>query len=81
MRQVFAGAVLVFGIQTITVAAQDRFFDSNGVQIRYVEQGSGEPVVLVHGRNESLETWITTGVFSKLAADLSSDRDGLPGAR
>ena len=31
------------------VAAQDQFFDSNGVRIRYVDQGSGPPVVLIHG--------------------------------
>ena len=24
---------------------QDKFFDSNGVRIRYIEQGTGEPVV------------------------------------
>lgn len=27
----------------------DQFFDSNGVNIRYVHQGEGEPVILVHG--------------------------------
>jgi hypothetical protein len=26
-----------------TTAPPDRFFDSNGVQIRYVEQGAGPP--------------------------------------
>ena len=26
-----------------------QFFDSNGVQIHYIDQGEGEPVVLVHG--------------------------------
>lgn len=29
--------------------AQDKFFDSTGVRIRYIEQGTGEPVVLIHG--------------------------------
>ena len=62
-------AVLIFSIQASVVAAQDRFFDSDGVQIRYVEQGAGEPLVLLHGRNSTVESWITTGVFSELAAD------------
>jgi pimeloyl-ACP methyl ester carboxylesterase len=52
------------------VAAQDQFFDSDGVRIRYVEQGSGPPVVLIHGFSGSLDTgWVETGVLPKLAAD------------
>ncbi len=49
--------------------AQDKFFDSNGVSIRYVEQGQGQPVVLVHGNGGRLETWTTTGVMQNLARD------------
>jgi len=49
-------------------ATQDKFFDSNGVRIRYVEQGAGEPVVLVHGYISSAEeAWFTSGVFQQLA--------------
>src|SRR3712207_504342 len=52
------------------VSAQDQFFDSNGMRIRYVEQGSGPPVVLIHGFSGSLDTgWVETGVLPKLAAD------------
>lgn len=51
-------------------AAEDKFFDSNGVQIRYVEEGSGAPVVLVHGYGSSIEgNWIDTGVFANIAND------------
>jgi hypothetical protein len=38
------------------VSAQDQFFDSDGVRIRYVDQGSGPPVVLIHGFSGSLDT-------------------------
>jgi hypothetical protein len=38
------------------VSAQDQFFDSNGVRIRYVEQGSGPPVVLIHGFSGNLDS-------------------------
>jgi hypothetical protein len=42
-------------------APQDKFFASNGVQIRYVEQGSGAPVILVPGYTQSLESnWMAT---------------------
>ena len=33
----------------LAFAQEDRFFDSKGVRIRYVEQGEGETVVLLHG--------------------------------
>jgi len=52
------------------VSAQDQFFDSNGVRIRYVEQGSGPPVVLLHGFSGSLDSgWVETGVLPTLATD------------
>lgn len=35
--------------------AQDRSFDAAGVRIRYIEQGRGEPVVLLHGIDNSLQ--------------------------
>jgi pimeloyl-ACP methyl ester carboxylesterase len=49
---------------------RDGFFDSNGVQIRYVEQGEGAPVVLIHGYTGTLDRhWINPGVFANLAKD------------
>src|SRR5918995_480022 len=49
---------------------RDGFFDSNGVQIRYVEQSEGAPVVLMHGYTGTLDRhWINPGVFADLAKD------------
>jgi pimeloyl-ACP methyl ester carboxylesterase len=48
---------------------QDKFFDSNGVSIRYVDAGSGEPVVLTHGVGGSLATWVDSGVVANLSKD------------
>jgi pimeloyl-ACP methyl ester carboxylesterase len=49
------------------VAAEDRFFNSNGVKIRYTDQGSGEPVILIHGFSVNQEhEWVETGVLPKL---------------
>ena len=49
-------------------SAENKSFDSNGVRIRYVEAGAGDPVVLTHGFSSNLEKqWVATGVFDKLA--------------
>lgn len=49
---------------------RDRSFESNGVRIRYVDEGSGEPVLLIHGYTASIETnWIAPGVFANLVKD------------
>jgi pimeloyl-ACP methyl ester carboxylesterase len=46
----------------------DRYFDSAGVRIRYVEAGQGEPVVLAHGFASNIEDqWIDSGVLAALA--------------
>lgn len=51
-------------------APPDAFFESNGVRIRYVEQGQGAPVVLIHGYTGTLDRhWINPGVFADLARD------------
>ena len=50
-------------------SAQDQFFESNGVRIRYVEQGTGDVVVLIHGNGGSLQGWIDRGVLPTLARD------------
>jgi pimeloyl-ACP methyl ester carboxylesterase len=48
----------------------DRFFDSDGVRIRYVDDGQGAPVILIHGYSGNVDRhWIAPGVFADLAAD------------
>jgi pimeloyl-ACP methyl ester carboxylesterase len=48
--------------------AGDKFFDSRGVKIRYVDVGRGEPVVLIHGFSSSLDAnWGQTRVIDALA--------------
>ncbi len=55
---------------TIARAAEEHFFDSDGVKIRYVEAGEGEPVILVHGFTASaMVQWQLPGIFTKLAQD------------
>ena len=37
--------------------AADNYFDSNGVKIRYVTVGTGEPIVLIHGWMGDSSMW------------------------
>ena len=65
-------AVVTFCLLFIAPAAavaEDQFFDSEGVQIRYTDQGprDGEPVVLIHGGFSNIEAqWAETGVIDAL---------------
>ena len=48
-------------------AADERRFDSGGVEIRYFIEGEGEPLVLVHGFTGSATTaWLNPGVFDAM---------------
>jgi pimeloyl-ACP methyl ester carboxylesterase len=51
-------------------AADDCFFDSNGVQIHYTVEGKGDPVLLIHGFsvNSQLQ-WGIPGIVKALARD------------
>jgi pimeloyl-ACP methyl ester carboxylesterase len=46
--------------------AQDQFFDSNGLRIRYVDRGAGDPILLIHGNGGSLQGWVDTGIVANL---------------
>lgn len=67
MRRLF---FLLLGLVVAqSIVAQDKYFDSNGVRIHYIDQGAGVPIVLVHGRGGSLQGWIANGVLPNLAKD------------
>jgi pimeloyl-ACP methyl ester carboxylesterase len=55
---------------TSSYGADDQFFDSNGVKIRYTVEGQGEPVLLIHGFTASIEMqWGIPGIIKALAND------------
>jgi pimeloyl-ACP methyl ester carboxylesterase len=61
---------LLLGLCSSPVLAEDQLFDSNGVRIRYIDQGRGEPVVLLHGYTNVIEkNWVETGVLQNLVED------------
>ncbi len=53
----------------IASSGQDAFFNSNGLRIHYVDRGMGEPIVLVHGLNNSIQDWVSGGVVANLSKD------------
>jgi pimeloyl-ACP methyl ester carboxylesterase len=55
-------------------------FDAKGVNIRYIVEGNGEPVVLVHGLGANAElNWRIPGILSALAKDHQVIALDLPG--
>ena len=61
------GMALILVGSSNDALAQDKFFNSNGVSLRYVEQGVGEAVVLLHGMGGTIETnWRQTGIIDAL---------------
>jgi len=74
MRLLFRGiSTLAICLAPALVCAPDlhkKYFDSSGVQIRFIDQGTGQPVVLLHGARDNLDAaWIRTGVVANLAKD------------
>ena len=64
--------LVAFGLvqQPAVQAPPDQFFDSAGVRIRYVEQGQGPAIVLMHGYTGTADRhFIANGVFANLARD------------
>ncbi len=44
-----------------------RHFDADGLRLRYLDEGSGEAVVLVHGFGSSIEhNWVRPGIVARL---------------
>ena len=64
----FATLLLCF-VTAPALAFEDKYFDANGVKIRYIEAGKGESIVLLHGGTSSLESWTSRGVVDNLARD------------
>jgi len=60
--------IVFFTLQLPSVAAaDDRFFTSDGVQIRFVDEGRGTPVLLIHGYTSDIDGgWRNRGVINGL---------------
>jgi len=62
-------ALLVVALVATPASAQDKYADFNGIKIRYVDRGKGEPIVLLHGGTSNLESWVKGGVLPDLEKD------------
>jgi pimeloyl-ACP methyl ester carboxylesterase len=61
-------------------APESQFFDAKGVRIHYLVEGTGEPVVLIHGLDSSARmNWELPGVIDVLAKDHQVIALDLPG--
>lgn len=65
----FFAAVVCCGAQP-AATIEDRFFNSNGIRIRFVDVGRGQPVILVHGFSVNLDSnWRNPRMIETLASD------------
>lgn len=62
-------AVCCLTVASPAAAPPDQFFGSDGVRIRFVDLGSGGPVVLVHGFTSTLESWNRGDILQSLSRD------------
>ena len=69
MKRVCGVPLCVLLLLSATAFAEEKFFNSSGLKIHYIERGlpSGEPVVLIHGLGGSVATWSEFGVIDRLA--------------
>src|SRR5687767_336442 len=55
------------------------FLDIDGVRLHYVERGSGDPIVLLHGNGSMIQDFALSGVIDSLAQQyrvIAFDRPG-----
>ncbi len=69
-RSTFLVALCAILAAAAARAAEDHYFDSDGVKIHYVTEGEGEPVILIHGFTASVPVqWQLPGIFAKLSKE------------
>src|SRR5256885_98624 len=55
LRRSLSVLVLFLLLGVTSRAAEDQYFNSNGVKIHYTVEGRGEPVLLIHGFADDLD--------------------------
>ncbi len=83
-RRIFVAAMalsLWLGRPATSMAeAESQFFDAKGVKIHFLIEGTGEPVVLIHGLDSSARiNWQMPGTIDALARDHQVIAIDLPG--
>src|SRR5262249_2981123 len=73
---------ILLAAATVAAAEDPAFktFDAKGVKLQYMEQGKGEPVVLIHGLHSGVDlNWKKPGILDELAKDVDVSALNLPG--
>lgn len=60
MHKTFSALCAAFFLMSMPMiaTAKDKYADFNGVKIRYIDRGKGEPIVLLHGGTSNLDSWV-----------------------
>ncbi|MFM1920934.1 MAG: hypothetical protein RLZZ303_2568 [Candidatus Hydrogenedentota bacterium] len=62
--------VMAFQAKSVFLGPEQHYFVSDGVRIHYIDQGSGMPLLLVHGiAGNANQQWHRKGIIDKLAED------------
>jgi pimeloyl-ACP methyl ester carboxylesterase len=62
------GILLAWLAYRVKTRVEGQYFDSNGVQIHYTDEGQGEPVILIHGFAANADlNWRLLGITQALA--------------
>lgn len=69
MKKAFG--LLILAICSVSICAStltnEGYFDSDGVKIRYVVEGEGDPVLLIHGSGGGIQrSWVDRGIYDGL---------------
>ena len=69
MTRHFVSCLMLVSLLTYSSVGvgDDKFFESGGVKLRYVEEGSGATVFLVHGYRVDLGIWTRSEIFQRLS--------------
>jgi pimeloyl-ACP methyl ester carboxylesterase len=80
LKALFFGGLLLLLLAGAAGAVESLIFDAHGVKIHYLVDGTGEPVVLIHGLYSSARVnWQLPGTLAALAADHQVVALDLPG--
>lgn len=69
IRHIAAAVLALASVSALAASTQGKVADLGGVKIHYIDEGRGEPIVLLHGGGSSLESWVSAGVVANLSKD------------
>lgn len=65
--RVFGASLMLAALGSNVCPAQDQYFNSAGVRLRYLDTGAGEPIVFLHGFGNTAELWSDNHIVQNLS--------------